>query len=424
MNQKTSTPAADTPDEAPEWSSVEAALETIRSGGFVVVADGEDREDEGDLIMAASCITPEAMAFLVRHTSGLACVGMTGDRLDALELPLMVPDARDNRDVLGTAFTVSVDAVAGMTTGISAVERANTVRALAHPASRPVDFVRPGHVFPLKAREGGVLKRAGHTEAAVDLARLAGMDPAGLLCEIVNDDGTMARRPQLARFAAEHALPLITIEQLIAYRRRHERLVDAVSSAAVVTVHGDAVVHAFRSRLDDVEHAAVVYGDVSGDEPVLVRVHSECLTGDVLGSARCDCGAQLALAQELIATRGCGVLVYLRGQEGRGIGLAHKLRAYNLQDDGLDTVDANLALDLPIDSREYGIGAQILIDLGVRSLRLLTNNPAKYEGLSAYGLRIVERVPVVTERTPDNARYLDAKRQRMGHALPGPDAAA
>jgi 3,4-dihydroxy 2-butanone 4-phosphate synthase/GTP cyclohydrolase II len=415
MIEQSSSPTA---FEEHEWSTVEDAIAAVRRGEFVVVADGEHREDEGDLIMAASCVTPEAMAFLVRHTSGLVCVGMTGERLDALELPLMVADQRENRDVLGTAFTVSVDCTDGLTTGISAVERARTVRALADRGSVPTDFTRPGHVFPLKARPGGTLKRAGHTEAAVDLATLAGLDPAGVLCEIVNDDGTMSRRPQLARFAAEHGLKLITIDQLIEYRRHQEQLVERLSSAPLQTTYGPVVVHAYHSLIDHVEHAALVFGDISHEEPTLVRVHSECLTGDVFGSARCDCGSQLRMAQEMIATEGRGIVLYLRGQEGRGIGLGHKLRAYNLQDRGYDTVDANLKLDLPVDSREYGIGAQILADLGVRSLRLITNNPAKYDGLKGYGLEIVERVPAVVGATPENARYLDAKRRRLGHHLP------
>ncbi|MHB8692209.1 MAG: bifunctional 3,4-dihydroxy-2-butanone-4-phosphate synthase/GTP cyclohydrolase II [Solirubrobacteraceae bacterium] len=398
-------------------ASVEDAVEAIARGEFVVVADDEGRENEGDLIMAAESMTPAAMAFLVRHTSGLVCVGMTGERLDALELPLMVPEDREHRDVLGTAFTVSVDYRVGLTTGISASERAHTVRALADPSGTPADFSRPGHVFPLKARPGGVLKRAGHTEAAVDLALLAGAQPAGVLCEIVNDDGTMARRSDLAAFVAAHGLVMITIDQLIEYRRRRERLIEPVSSAPIQTAHGPATVHAYRSLIDGVEHAALVFGDISDGERVLVRVHSECLTGDVFGSQRCDCGLQLSTAQELIAAEGCGIVVYLRGQEGRGIGLGHKLRAYTLQDDGLDTVDANLALELPVDSREYGIGAQILADLGVRSLRLLTNNPAKYRGLTGYGLRIVERVPLVTTPTATNAAYLETKRKRLGHLL-------
>jgi 3,4-dihydroxy 2-butanone 4-phosphate synthase / GTP cyclohydrolase II len=411
--------------EERSWSSVEEALEEIRRGGFVVVADGEDRENEGDLIMAAEHVTAEAMAFLVRHTTGIVCVGIDGERADALRLPLMVAD---NTEAQGTAFTVSVDLLDGLTTGVSAAERASTVRGLADQFRRADHFARPGHVFPLRARDGGVLKRAGHTEAAVDLARLAGLTPAGVLAEVVNDDGTMARRPDLLAFAARHSIPRITIDQLVEHRSRRERLIEPVSSAKVDTELGEASVHAYRSTLDGIEHAAAVYGDVQAatdaGESVLVRVHSECLTGDVFGSTRCDCGAQLRLAHKLIAEEGCGVVLYLRGHEGRGIGLGHKLRAYNLQDDGLDTVDANLALDLPVDGREYGIGAQILVDLGVRRMRLLTNNPAKYRGIDGYGLEIAERVPLHVPPVAGNVRYLETKRRRMGHLLPVPDVEA
>ena len=414
------------PDGGIQLASVDVAIEAIRRGEFVVVLDDEDRENEGDLVMAASCVTPEAMTFLVRHTSGLVCVGVTGERLDELQLPLMVPGDHDDRDALGTAFTVSVDLAEGLTTGISAEERAATVRALADTRVGASGFIRPGHVFPLRARPLGVLKRAGHTEAAVDLAALAGLEPAGVLCEIVNDDGTMARSPQLREFAAKHRLPMITIDQLIEYRRRHERIVELVSKAPVETNRGVAEAHAYRSLVDGVEHVAFVYGEVADDDPVLVRVHSECLTGDVFGSARCDCGAQLRMAHDLIAAEGRGVILYLRGQEGRGIGLAHKLDAYNLQDRGLDTVDANIALGLPVDSREYGIGAQILTDLGVTTMRLITNNPAKYHGLAGYGLEIVERVPLHSRATEANADYLATKRVQDGAPtppLPGPAAA-
>jgi 3,4-dihydroxy 2-butanone 4-phosphate synthase/GTP cyclohydrolase II len=394
--------------------AIDDALAALRCGEFVVVLDDEERENEGDLILAAEHATPEALAFMVRHTSGLVCVGMTGERLDTLDLPLMVSQSSET---LGTAFTVSVDYQPDTTTGISAADRAATIRALVDETSLSADFARPGHVFPLRARPGGVLRRAGHTEAAVDLTRLAGLAPAGVLCEIVNDDGTMARRSQLARFAAGHGLVMITIDQLIAHRRRHEQLVRRVSHAGVHTAYGPAVIHAYESVLDGIEHVAAVYGDVSGPEPVLVRVHSECLTGDVLASARCDCGPQLRLAQETIAAAGRGVIVYLRGHEGRGIGLSHKLRAYTLQDGGLDTVEANLELGLPVDTRQYGIGAQMLADLGVSAVRLLTNNPAKYRGLAGYGLEIVERVPLCIPATPHSLRYLEAKRLRLGHAL-------
>jgi 3,4-dihydroxy 2-butanone 4-phosphate synthase/GTP cyclohydrolase II len=398
--------------EPVRFGTVEDAVAALREGRFVVVVDGEDRENEGDLVIAAECVTADSVAFMVRHTSGLLCVGMTGERLDELGLPLMVPA---NEDSFGTAFTVSVDAVAPTTTGISAHDRAATIRALADPTTGPGDFARPGHVFPLRARPGGVLKRAGHTEAAVDLARLAGLRPAGALCEIVNDDGTMARRPQLVEFAARHGLVMITIDQLVAYRRRSEQLVVRTGTATIPTRFGPAVVHAYASVLDGAEHVAIVVGDVSRPGPVLVRVHSECLTGDVFGSGRCDCGPQLAAAHQLIGVEGRGVIVYLRGHEGRGIGLGHKLRAYTLQDGGLDTVEANLELGFPVDNREYGVGAQILADLGVTAVRLLTNNPAKYSGLAGYGVDVVERVPLWTEVTQHNRRYLETKQRKLGH---------
>ena len=394
---------------------VEAAIAAIANGEFVVVLDDEDRENEGDLIMAAERVTPQSLAFMIRHTSGLVCVGMTGERLDELGIPLMVERGTEAQ---GTAFTVSVDLRAGTTTGISAADRATTVRALVDPASAPGDFTRPGHVFPLRARPGGVLRRPGHTEAAVDLATLAGLSPAGILCELVRPDGEMARGSDLARFAAEHGLVIITIEELIAYRRRREQLVLHRSSAALPTPYGPSTVHAYESMLDGVEHLALVRGDVGGGDPVLVRVHSECLTGDVFGSGRCDCGAQLQLALANIADAGRGVVIYLRGHEGRGIGVAAKIEAYRLQDGGLDTVDANLALGLPVDDRDYGIGAQILDDLGVQAVRLMTNNPAKTEGLSGYGFDITERVPLIIEPTADNGDYLSAKRRKLGHLLP------
>jgi 3,4-dihydroxy 2-butanone 4-phosphate synthase/GTP cyclohydrolase II len=395
--------------------TVEQALAAVARGEFVVVLDDEDRENEGDLITAAECVTPEAVAFMVRHTSGLVCVGMTAERLDDLQIPLMVTE---NREALGTAFTVSVDYRHGTTTGISAADRSATIRALADGAVTPDDFARPGHVFPLRARAGGVLKRAGHTEAAVDLAGLAGFRPAGFLCEIVNGDGTMARGPDLARFAAAHGLVMITIDQLVAYRRRREQLVRRRSSATLPTAFGPFTAHAYESLIDGIEHVALVRGAVGDGKPVLVRVHSECLTGDVFGSDRCDCGPQLRLSLGRIAEEGRGVIVYLRGHEGRGIGIASKIDAYRLQESGLDTVDANLALGVPVDSREYGIGAQILADLGVAAIRLMTNNPAKYGGLAGYGLEITERLPLIVEPTPDSAAYLDAKRRRLGHLLP------
>jgi GTP cyclohydrolase II/3,4-dihydroxy-2-butanone 4-phosphate synthase len=404
---------------------IQDALSELRRGRMVLVVDDEDRENEGDLVMAAEKATPEAVAFMIRHTSGLLCVGITDDRADELRLPLMVSDGDDPR---GTAFTVSVDLRAGTSTGVSAADRALTIRALVNPATRPGDLCRPGHVFPLRARPGGVLQRAGHTESAVDLCRLAGLEPAGVLAEVTNDDGTMARRPALAHFAAEHDLVSITVADLVRYRREQGSLVRREAAGRVPSEHGEFTAVSFRSFVDGCEHVALVLGDVDqtlappGDpnaEPVLVRVHSECLTGDVFGSRRCDCGEQLDTAMERIGSTGRGVIVYLRGQEGRGIGLSHKLRAYTLQDAGLDTVDANLAQGLPVDSREYGIGAQILRELGVHDIRLMTNNPAKYRGLAGHGVNISAREPLVITPSPDNIHYLNTKRIRLDHALGG-----
>ncbi|MBV9950695.1 MAG: bifunctional 3,4-dihydroxy-2-butanone-4-phosphate synthase/GTP cyclohydrolase II [Acidimicrobiia bacterium] len=399
------------------FASVEDAVAAIAAGDIVVVVDDEDRENEGDLIMAAEAATAEKIGFFVRHTSGLICVPMTGDRLDELDIPLMVRD--NNTESQRTAFTYSVDYLYGTTTGISAADRANTISALIDPATTPTDLARPGHIFPLRYRDGGVLKRAGHTEAAVDLARMAGLYPAGVLCEVVKENGEMARLPDLVEFSAEHNLLLISIAQLIKYRRQNEKLVKRVSEARIPTKWGDFQAYVYESLLDDEQHVAIVKGAVQGESEVLVRVHSECLTGDVFGSLRCDCGVQLDSAMELIASEGLGVVVYLRGHEGRGIGLAHKLRAYNLQDEGHDTVDANVALGLPVDSREYGIGAQILNDLGITTMRLITNNPSKYGGLEGFGLDIVERVPSVIVPNPENITYLRTKRERMGHLLEG-----
>src|SRR5712691_5572138 len=396
------------------FAKIDNAIASIARGELVIAVDDADRENEGDLIMAAEKATPETMGFMVRHTSGVICMPMEGARLDALQLPLMVSN---NTEEHRTAFTVSVDARMGTTTGISAADRATTVRSLLDPATRPDDLARPGHIFPLRYREGGVLKRAGHTEAAVDLARLGGLYPAGVLAEVVNDDGTMARLPQLERFAVEHGLVLISIADLIRYRRHREKLVRRVAEARIPTRHGDFTAYVFESLLDRVEHMAFVRGEVAGNQDVLVRVHSECLTGDVFGSMRCDCGVQLDLALERIAEEGEGVVVYLRGHEGRGIGLGHKLRAYTLQDQGRDTVDANVELGFPVDSREYGIGAQILVDLGITTMRVMTNNPAKYGGLEGYGLEIVERVPLVSTPNHENIRYLQAKAAKLGHLL-------
>ena len=396
------------------FTKIENAIAAVSRGELVVVVDDADRENEGDLIMAAEKVTPETMAFMIRHTSGVICMPLEGERLDELQLPLMVAN---NTESQRTAFTVSVDAVHGTTTGISAADRTTTVHALLAPGSRAEDLARPGHIFPLRYRSGGVLKRAGHTEASVDLARLAGCYPAGVLAEVVNDDGSMSRLPALEAFAAEHGLQLISIADLIRYRRHREKLVRRVSEARIPTRHGDFTAYVYESLLDGVEHMAFVRGEIAGATDVLVRVHSECLTGDVFGSLRCDCGVQLDLALERVATEGEGVVVYLRGHEGRGIGLGHKLRAYRLQDQGRDTVEANVELGFPVDSREYGIGSQILVDLGITTMRLMTNNPSKYGGLEGYGLEIVERVPLRTEPTDENISYLRAKQDKLGHYL-------
>ncbi|KAE8009231.1 hypothetical protein FH972_005680 [Carpinus fangiana] len=396
------------------FSSIPEAIEDIRQGKIVVVVDDEDRENEGDLIMAAQLATPEAMAFIVKYGTGIVCVSMKGEDLERLQIPLMVTQ-KDNDEKLSTAFTVTVDAKHGTTTGVSARDRAKTVLALASGDSKPDDFNRPGHIFPLKYRDGGVLKRAGHTEASVDLAILAGFDPVGVLCEVVDDDGSMARLPKLRQFAEQENLKIISIADLIRYRRKRDKLVDRAAAARIPTMWGPFTAYCYRSIIDGIEHIAMVKGDIGDGQDILVRVHSECLTGDIFGSARCDCGNQLALAMQQIEAAGRGVLVYLRGHEGRGIGLGHKLRAYNLQDDGRDTVEANEELGLPVDSREYGIGAQMLRDLGVRTMKLMTNNPAKYVGLKGYGLAVVGRVPLVTPITMDNKRYLETKRAKMGH---------
>jgi 3,4-dihydroxy 2-butanone 4-phosphate synthase/GTP cyclohydrolase II len=400
------------------FASIPEAIDEIREGRMVIVVDDADRENEGDLIMAAERVTPESIAFIVRHTSGVICMPVIGERLDELQIPLMVAANTDSRR---TAFTVSVDARTGVTTGISAADRARTIRAIIDPATEPGDLSRPGHVFPLRYREGGVLKRAGHTEAAVDLARLAGLFPAGVLCETVNEDGTMARLPDLERFARAHDLKIISIAALIEHRRQHEILVTKVAEATIPTRHGEFRSVAYESVTDARTHVALVMGDLGDGNEVLTRVHSECLTGDVFGSLRCDCGGQLDRAMELIGREGRGVILYVRGHEGRAIGITHKLRAYALQDRGRDTVEANIELGFPADQRDYGIGAQILYDLGVRSMRLLTNNPEKRAGLEGHGLAISERLPLQTDPTPQNVGYLRAKREKLGHLLDLPD---
>lgn len=400
-----------------QFDAIADAIAAIGRGEIVVVADDDDRENEGDLIMAADAATPELLAFFIRHTSGVICVSLPGERCDELDLPLMVP-AGANSEVQATAFTVSVDLSAGTTTGISAADRSATIRALADPAVDAAMFNRPGHVFPLRARPGGVLKRAGHTEAALDLALLAGRSPAGVLCEVVLDDGAMARGGDLRAFADRHGLCFVSIADLIRHRRTSEKLVRRLASARVPTQWGEFTCHAYESVLDGETHLAFTAGDIAAGDGVLVRVHSECLTGDVFGSVKCDCGPQLHEAMRQIAESGCGVVVYLRGHEGRGIGIASKLQAYGLQDGGLDTVDANLRLGYPVDSREYGIGAQILADLGVTSMRLMTNNPGKYGGLAGFGLTITERVPLHVPVHPEASRYLRTKRDRLGHLIP------
>ena len=395
-------------------ATVDEAIQEYRQGHFVIIVDDEDRENEGDLTLAAQFVTPEAINFMTRYGRGLVCIPLTGERLDELRVPMMVGD---NKSRFGTAFTVSVEARDGVSTGISTHDRARTVRVLIDPATRPEDLVMPGHMFPLRAREGGVLVRAGQTEAAMDLARLAGLYPAAVLCEIMKADGTMARLPDLKRFAGRHHLNIISVNQLIAYRIQRERLVRRMAETTIPTRWGEVRLIAYGSIIDPDEHAALVLGDISTPEPVLVRVHSQCVTGDVFHSLRCDCGEQVGLAMDRIAEEGRGVFVYMR-QEGRGIGFCNKIRAYALQDgQGLDTVEANEALGFPADRRDYGIGMQILVDLGLKQIRLLTNNPSKRVGLEGYGLEVVERIPIIAPPNPRNMRYLETKRDKLGHLL-------
>ncbi|MBV9488553.1 MAG: bifunctional 3,4-dihydroxy-2-butanone-4-phosphate synthase/GTP cyclohydrolase II [Verrucomicrobia bacterium] len=396
-----------------EFDPIEEVLADFRQGKLVIVTDDANRENEGDLILAAEKATPELISFMIRYTSGVLCVPMTGEALDRLDLPLMT---LRNTESMRTAYTVSTDAREGVTTGISAADRAHTIRLLADPNTSPQDLVRPGHIFPLRYRPGGVLRRAGHTEAAVDLARLAGLRPAGVLAEVVNDDGTMARLPDLVQFKRRHGLKMCSIADLIAYRRSREKLIERDQVVRLPTDYGEFRLHVYRSVVDGVHHLALVKDQLTGERPTLVRVHSECLTGDVFGSRRCDCGHQLHAALKRIDEAGAGVLVYMR-QEGRGIGLAAKIEAYKLQEAGFDTVEANERLGFPMDLREYGLGAQILVDLGVRNIRLLTNNPKKVIGLQGYGLNIVEQLPMKTTSNPFNERYLETKRLKMGHLL-------
>jgi 3,4-dihydroxy 2-butanone 4-phosphate synthase/GTP cyclohydrolase II len=394
-------------------SSISEAIEDIKGGRFIIIVDDESRENEGDLAIAAEKVTPEAINFMAKHARGLICLPITGQRLDELGIPLMVTN---NTSRYSTAFTVSIEAKDKVTTGISAFDRAQTIKTMLDPNTKPGDLVQPGHIFPIRAKEGGVLVRAGHSEAVTDLARLAGLYPAGAICEVMDEDGAMARLPQLEAMASRFDLKIITIVDLIAYRLGHEKLVERVAEARLPTPYGEFMAVAYKSAVDAAEHVALVKGDISTDEPVLVRVHSECLTGDVFGSLRCDCGTQIQMALESIAKEDRGVFLYMR-QEGRGIGFHNKLRAYALQDQGMDTVEANIALGFGADLRDYGVGAQILADLGLHNIRLLTNNPKKVIGLESYGIRIVETVPLIAPATPYNIRYLETKQKKLGHTL-------
>ena len=415
MSAANSQPEVNGSTPSASFCSVEDAIEDFRQGKLVLILDDEDRENEGDLAIAAEHVTPEAINFMAALGRGLICMPMLGQRLDELQIPLMVPR---NGPAQPTAFTIPVDAREGATTGISAHDRYLTVKTLIDPEARPQDLIQPGHLFPLRYAEGGVLRRAGHTEASVDLAKLAGLYPAAVICEVMNDDGTMARLPDLLRFAAVHDIKVFTIAQLVEHRRRNENLVQREAQAVIPTDYGEFTCIAFQSVVTNQYHLAMVKGDIAGDPPPLVRMHSECLTGDIFGSRRCDCGDQLQESLRMIGEEGRGVLVYMRHHEGRGIGIVNKLRAYRLQDEeDLDTVDANVHLGFPPDLRDYGIGAQILVDLGLRNIRLLTNNPAKRAGIHGFGLEVVERVPIVSKPTDENRKYLEAKRARMGHLL-------
>jgi 3,4-dihydroxy 2-butanone 4-phosphate synthase/GTP cyclohydrolase II len=398
-------------------ATIPEAIEDIKAGKFVIVVDDEDRENEGDLVMAAEKVTADAINFMAKYARGLICMPVTGERLDELHIPMMVSN---NTSHFGTPFAVAVEAKQGTTTGISAADRARTVQVMVDPKTRPEDILMPGHMFPLRARGGGVLVRAGQTEATVDLARMAGLQPAGVCCEIMNEDGTMARMPQLEVLAEKHDLKIISVADLIAYRYRHERLVQRVAEAKLPTPFGEFKVIAYKSSTDPDEHLAMVMGDVATDEPVLVRVHSQCLTGDVFHSLRCDCGEQIEMAMKRIAGEGRGVVLYMR-QEGRGIGIHNKIKAYALQDEGLDTVEANISLGFKPDQRDYGVGAQILADLGVRNMRLMTNNPKKMSGLESFGLKITEQLPITTEPNPHNKHYLRTKQKKLGHLLKIPE---
>jgi 3,4-dihydroxy 2-butanone 4-phosphate synthase/GTP cyclohydrolase II len=398
-------------------ATIPEAIKDIKAGKFVIVVDDEDRENEGDLVMAAEKVTAESINFMAKYGRGLICMPVTGQRLDELRIPMMVTN---NTSKFTTPFAMAVEAREGTTTGISAADRARTVQVMVNPKTKPEDILMPGHLFPLRARDGGVLVRGGQTEATVDLARLAGLKPAGVCCEIMNEDGTMARLPQLRVFAKKHGLKIISVADLIAYRYRHERLVQRVAEAKLPTPYGKFRVIAYKSSTDPAEHLALVMGDVATNEPVLVRVHSQCLTGDVFHSLRCDCGEQIEMSMKRIAEEGRGVVLYMR-QEGRGIGIHNKIKAYALQDQGMDTVEANLSLGFKADHRDYGVGAQILADLGVHSMRLMTNNPKKISGLESYGLKIVEQLPITTKPNPHNQRYLSTKQKKMGHLLKVPD---